>query len=222
MARKTMMILLPIALAALGGCQAFAFLGYLIAPREDDTKTVQAEYKESELANRSLAVVVYVDEKIRFEYPTAQELVTLVIAAEFEKEDVRDRIKNLRVLRPKNVLDYQERNIHWDEMGKAELGKALGADFVLFVSLEEFTTREPMSINMLRGIVSGEVSLYKTSLPERESRVYKGPDIRVVHPKEALGGVPGYDDRKIREETVAEFAKLVVWKFYKHKELVEP
>ena len=222
MARKAMMILLPAAMVALGGCNWAAFLLYLGAPGEEQTKTVEADYKGPGLAKHSLAVVVYADQRIRYEYPTAQEHVTRAVRSAFTEEEVRDRIKDLRLIEADKVLSYQERNIRWDEIDKTELGKALGADFVLFISLSEFTTREPMSINMLRGIVSAEVAVYKTDLPERQSRVYKGEDIRVVYPKEALAGVPGYDDRDLREKTVNAFAQLVAWRFYKQKEPVEP
>jgi hypothetical protein len=219
MARKTLTILLLSALPALGGCQGLAFLGYMFAPGDDDAKKVDAQYKG--LDKHTLAIVIFADQKVQYEYPTAREHVAAAIAVRFADSEVRDEIKGLRVINPDAVANYQRQNLHWDDLDKTQLGKALGADYVLFVSLVEFTTREPASVNLLQGLVTAEVALYKTDLPERDARVYKGADVRVVYPKNLAGGVPGYNDSYIREETVKEFAKKVVWKFYDHKEPVE-
>jgi hypothetical protein len=209
-------VALLLACAMTSGCNLALLPFYLFRPEDDDKKTVEAEYKG--LDNHSLAIVVFADNKVRYEYPTGREHVARAIAFEFGKEEPRDKIKKLRVVDPGGVLGYQERNIHWDEMDKTQLGKVLGADLVLFVTLVEFTTREPQSVGLLRGVVTADVAIYQTSLPERESRVWQGEEIRVVYPEGDSLGIQGADDRKIRQETVARFAQKVVWKFYQHKE----
>jgi hypothetical protein len=221
MIRKVLAILLLSSLGAVGGCQIPMFFFYLFAPNEDSAKKMESDYKGPSLEKHSLAVVVYTDLKVRYAYPQAPEYVGRAISSRFQYDEVKEVLKDVRIIDPGAVLNYQERNIHWDEMDKTQLGKALGADFVLMVSLVEFSTRQPMSVNLLQGMATAEVSLYKTDLPERQCRVYHGEDVRVVYPKNASGGVPGYDDTRIREETVRQLAQKVVWRFYKHEEPVE-
>jgi TolB-like protein len=219
--RKTLAILLLSAFPMMAGCNYITPLFVIFAPDEQN-KTVDAEYKDhADLEKHSLAIVVYHSMRVQYEYPDAREWVTRAIASRFEQEEVLKKIKGLHVVRPGVVLKYQQENVHWDDLDKTQLGKALGADYVLFVALSEFTTREPASIYQLQGLVTAEVALYKTDLPERDSRVFKSDDIRVINPKNTPGGTPGYNDTKIREDMIKEFAEKVVWKFYKHDEKVE-
>lgn len=219
MAIRLLTLLLAAGLPAMGGCNVAAYLLYLIAPPEEHEKTVEAEYKG--LDGHSLAIVVYADQKVQYEYPQAREHISRSIAGRFQSEQVRKKIKNLRIIEPTTVLAYQDQHISWDTMDKTELGKVFGADFVLFVTLVEFTTREPGSMSLYRGIITAEVSLYKTSLEERESRVGKRFDIRVVHPEDRPGGVSAANDLVIRRNTVWLFSGKLVKKFYKHREQIK-
>ena len=98
-----------------------------------------------------------------------------------------------------------------------DLGRAFGADYVLHVVLEEYTMREPGSINLYRGRIVAQASVYETALPEDEARLWSGGDLRVLYPLHAPTGEPGQDDSKIRYETEKRFATLLASKFYKHE-----
>ncbi|HUT59011.1 MAG TPA: hypothetical protein VNA25_14275, partial [Phycisphaerae bacterium] len=71
MAFRVLKVLLAAALPAMGGCNYAAYLLYLVAPGEDSGQTVKAEYEG--LAGHSLAIVVYADQKVQYEYPLARE-----------------------------------------------------------------------------------------------------------------------------------------------------
>jgi hypothetical protein len=216
MTRKALAILFLSALPVLGGCTDWIKMAAILFAPEHPTKKVEAGYKG--LDKHSLAIVVYHNLRVQYEYPSAREWVTKAIAERFDDKEVRKKIESLHVVPPGATLRYQEEHLHWDELDRTQLGKALGADYVLFVTLTEFTTREPASTYQLQGLITAEVSLYKTDAPERASRVYRGEDIRVLNPKNTPGGMPGYDDRQIREDMIKEFAEKVVWKFYDHEE----
>lgn len=208
MARK---LLIPVLLLAVAmtGCEGVAYFLYLFAPPEP-VKTVKAEF--AGLAGHNVAIVIYADEKVQLEYPYARLRVASMIAAELRK-----RIKNIKVIDPRRVVRYQHENIHWDEMDKTKLGKRFGADYALYVTLVEYTTRERGMINLFRGSIVAEAAVYQTSLPERQARVWRVSEIRVLYPPEAPMGQPGEDDRKIRYETERSFTDKLVKKFYKHK-----
>jgi len=208
MARK---LLIPVLLLAVvtTGCEGVAYSLYLIAPPEP-VKTVKAEF--AGMAGHNVAIVIYADEKVQLEYPYARLRVASVIAAELRKH-----IKNITVIDPRRVIRYQHENIRWDEMDKTELGKRFGADYALYVTLVEYTTRERGMINLFRGSIVAEAAVYQTSLPERQARVWRVSEIRVLYPPEAPMGQPGEDDREIRYETERSFADKLVKKFYKHK-----
>jgi len=103
-------------------------------------------------------------------------------------------------------------------MDKTELGRTFDADYVLFVTVERFTTVEPGSTNLHRGRLSGVAAVYQTSLPEREACVWSGDDFEVVYPKDIAEVRVGFDDRGIQQETMRIFAAQLVRRFYDHEE----
>jgi len=205
------------ALLNLGGCSLIGYIGQALVPA-GPTKTVEAEY--AGLSGQSIAIVIYADNTIEYEYPGAKLELSLVIA-----EELRNRLgtktgnskRGVDVIDPRRVIKYQEANICWDSMDKTTLGKALGADRVLYVTLVEFATREEGSLNLYRGRILAESAVYDMSLPERHARVWNAANLRVLFPPKAPTGQLSDDDTAIRYETERRFADLLVKKFYKHK-----
>ena len=191
------------------GCQQLGYLLHLIAP-EEPTQSVDPEYKE--LPGHNLAVLIYADTSVQCDYPSVRVELSMVLCKE-----LREKVKNLRVVDYRRTIRYQDENIYWDAMDKTKLGKVFEADHLLLVSLTEFTTREPGSINLYRGRISAEASLYKMDLPERQSRVWRAEDIRVVYPPQDPTGELVENDLQLRYETERQFAEKLAQKFYKHK-----
>lgn len=205
-------------LAAAGlsaGCttEMARYMAYLF--HGGDQRKVKAEFKG--LEGKSLAVVVYTDQRTRYEYADLNLTLSAAIGSRIEKN-----VKNVKVVSPARIVRYQDENAYWDEMDKTELGKALGADFVLFVPIEEFATRLPDSAYLYRGRVACEPSVYDVSKPPRDSRVHKFEKIRVLYPENEPAGLATENDRKIRAKTEEIFAERLAWKFYDHTEEIKP
>jgi hypothetical protein len=205
----TRRLLIPFLLAAtaLTGCEAARYFTYLFAPGSDK---VAAEF--AELPGKSVVIVVYCDKRVQYEYPDVCLSLSSAVAEQLAKN-----VKDVNVIDPRRVVKYQDGNIYWDELDKTQLGKAFGADFVLFISVVEYSTREPGSLNLYRGRITAQVSLYKTSLPEREARIWRESSIRVVHPKHDPTSLLRESDRSVRDKTEAIFADKLAKKFYDHK-----
>ncbi len=203
-------ILLLLLAGSLGGCH---YIMYVLAPPMPPKK-VPAEFKG--LTGKRVAIVVYTDQNVQYEYPYARVDLSSVLAVELKKH-----VKKVTVVPPRRVVQYQDENIHWDSLDKTQLGRELGADSVLFVALDEYTMREPGSVNLYRGRITGQASVYETNRPEEEARVWCGDNFRALYPEYAPTGRLGQDDRKIRYETEKHFAAMVVKKFYKHEVPVE-
>jgi len=202
-----------LAAAVLTGCEPMAYFLYVWWPGAREKK-VKAEF--AGLPGKSVVIVVYCDRRVQYEYPNV--CLSLSSAA---ASRLAGNVKNLNVIDPRRVVKYQDGNIYWDEMDKTQLGKAFGADFVLFLSLVEYSTREPGSLNLYRGRINAQASLYQTSLPEREARVWRGQAIRVVHPEHDPTGLLRESDRSVRDKTEAIFADKLAKKFYDHKVPIE-
>ncbi|MHC4294947.1 MAG: hypothetical protein ACYSTL_05120 [Planctomycetota bacterium] len=212
---SAMIWMVPVGLTTLlGGCDALGYMLYQIAPPEKMQK-VPAEFDG--LAGRSMAIVIYIDQGVQYEYPYARLGLSSVLAAE-----LKNHIENLTVVDPRRVIAYQAENIRWDMRDKTELGRDLGADYVLLVALDEYTMRERGSVNLYRGRIRGHASLYETARPEDQARLWDGDDFAVVYPEHAPTGELGEDDSKIRYATEKRFAQLVAKKFYIHEVPINP
>ncbi len=207
MAKKTILPLIALC-ALMGGCEQMGYLLYLIAPGEL-TKEKEAEYKE--LPNHSVAVVIFADQATQYEYPYVRLEIGAVVG-----EDLRRQLKGVTVMDTRRVTRYQDENIHWADMDKTALAKAFGVDYLLCISLVEYSTREPGSVNLYRGQIHAEAGLYRADKPEKDARVWNS-QFRVIYPTDTGMGVPDESDEKVRYETERIFAELLVKSFYKHK-----
>ncbi len=207
--KKKLWLLVLLCLAPVCGCNIARYCMYLMFGGSTH-ETIEAEYEG--LENSTVAIVVYADHKVRYEYRWAQLEVSSAVLQQLEQH-----IREVKVIDPRQVLKYQAENINWDSMSKTELGKAFNSNYVLFITLVEFTTREPGSINLYRGQITAEVSLWKTSLPQVDARVWHDDDLSVRYPEKTLIGEFTEDENKIRYDTEMLFANKLVRRFYKHK-----
>jgi len=209
--RLTLLCGLLAAVAASGGCSSamMRWMAYVFAGGQE--QKVKAEFDG--LSGKTVAVVVYTDLRTQYEYSDINLTLSSAICGQLEKN-----VKKIKLIPATRVVRYQDENIYWAEMDKTELGKAFGADYVLYVPLEEFATRVPDSSYLYRGRATCEPSVYDTSKPPREARVYKGDKIRVQYPEHEPSGMANENDRQIRIRTEAIFAERVAWKFYDHQE----
>ena len=76
--RQWTSLALLVCLMPLTGCSQLAFWMYLFAP--EPTETVQPEF--AELEGRCVAVVVYADEAIQYNYPSAAREVATRVSAD--------------------------------------------------------------------------------------------------------------------------------------------
>jgi hypothetical protein len=203
------------ATALAGGCSGAMgrYMAYLW--HGGNQREVEAEFEG--LEGKSLAVVIYADQRTQYEYPDVNRTLSAMISGLIEKN-----VDGVTVVSPTRIARYQDENIYWLDMDKPELGKALGADYVLFVPLEEFGTRLPDSSYLYRGRVTCQPSLYDTSKPPREARVHKFEKIRVRYPEHEPAGMLTENDRQVRVHTEELFAQKLAWKFYDHDEEIKP
>jgi len=201
----------------LAGCRGVRYAAWLFASTSE--KEVEAEFDG--LPGHSVAIVIFADQGVLYEYPHVQQRLTALIANELRENVTKkkglSKPKKVTVIAPARVLKYQHENVNWDEMPRTKLGKVFGADYVLYVALVGYTMREPGTLNLYRGMVTAEASLYKTATePTQEARVWQCNNLRVVFPEKGTGRLAD-DLRIIRKETDSRFADMLVKKFYDYE-----
>lgn len=153
MVRTTIRMTLPLlAAAVLAGCNLLNYPLALIAPELPGPK-VHAEYEG--LEGRTVAVVVFAGMDVRYDYPTVREELAGAINRHLE-----DNVDDVRTIDAKQVVRYQDSHPRWRSEPLGDLGRALGADAVLYVSLTEFSMQERGSLSLPQGRVSGQLSVW--------------------------------------------------------------
>jgi len=170
------------------------------------TVTIDAEFEGIE--NRTVAVVIFANETTQFEYPWAALNLSAMTSAA-----LRNNVKGVTTIDPHQITAYQEKNIHWAAMDKTDLARVLKADYVLHVSLVEFTTAEEGFVDTLRGTVNGEIKLYDASKPESDACVYSCSSVKVQFPKTPTVR-NARNEANIRQIIMAKFSDKLAKKFY--------
>jgi hypothetical protein len=207
MMRYLLTFLLPALLC--GGCDVMKYVGYLVAP--DLEKSIEPEF--AGLPGKTVAVAVFVDQSTQYEFPRLRYELGLAINDALEKN-----VKDLRAVSPARVVKYQDEHPLWEVRPKGQIAQALGVDYVLYVAIMEFATREPGSMHLHRGRAKAHAALYSSSGPADASRVWSAERIEVLFPPEGGVGVLSEDDQQIRLTTQQMLADALAKKFYKHKE----
>jgi hypothetical protein len=205
------MLCLALGLGAIlaGGCNYLGYFGYLVAP-EEPAKTIQAEFKD--LPGKTLAVVVFAEPKLLYDYPFVRDEISGAVGDQLTRN-----VEHLKAVSPRQIVRYQQENPEWDSEGRTALGKALQCDYVLHISVVEFSTLEQGSEYLHRGRITAQATLYKTSLPEASACAWRGNEVRLAYPENEPVGQVVEDDRALRIETIRRFADLLAKKFYKHE-----
>ncbi len=208
MPRTTLLLLMLIAMP-LSGCRAMGYLGYVFFPGTGNRK-VKAEC--TKMNDHSVAVIVYADTNTQYVHPNAQGDLTTLISSEFQ-----NKLNNVTPLDSDTIMIFQRSNLNWVEMDKTEIASKLNVDYVLFVSLVEFATTQAEFNDLLQARITGEVTLYKAGVKERQASVWQGRPIQVKFPKTETVR-QGNNEYQFRLIAMRMFADKVAKKFYNHEE----
>lgn len=201
------MFALPLVLT-LAGCNLLEYPFYVLFGQT--TKTVPAAYKG--LENRRVAVVIIGQPGIDFEHPFAR--TDLAIATQAQ---IREQLPSVTFVEPETVEDFMRSEVEFLAMPISDIAAGLQAERILYIELLQFTMREPDSINLLRGHIWAQVSIFEAEAVKPNLPAYE-TDIEVIHPEQAP--MPASDEASytVWQTTIGTFADQLAKKFYKHKE----
>jgi hypothetical protein len=200
--RRVGLMSLTLLAAPLFGCQAMAMPFLLWGP--EPTKKVPAEY--ADLAGKKVAILVWADMDVLFEYQHVQ-----LEVSEHVRAGLEGKVKGATFVPSRQVVELQRQDPDWDRADPAKLGTKLGAERVLLVELTQYTTREPDSPHLLRGHIGANIKVYDTAQPG-SLPVYKGV-AEAAYPEHAVAQW-GANDTVVRRGAMEEFAQVLAGRFY--------
>lgn len=194
-------------LCPLGGCNMFEYPLYVLFG--DNTKDVKAEYDD--LGGKKVAVLVMTTPGVDFEYPYAQlnltELASIVI---------RQRVKGAEFVDPAEIDRFQREDLDWLRLPIDKIGEKFGVERIVYLDIVQYTMAEENSVNLLRGRIWAEISIYEMEAAAVNSPVYTG-EVIVVYPEYAPVPLSSGAQQQIEFRTINMFAEALAKKFYDHK-----
>ena len=174
---------------------------------------VKAEY--SGLEGQTIAVVVAGQPGLEFDYPFARANLHMGLVQTFGKHIADSKFVNY-----KEITKLQENASQWNSMSLLEMGRALGADRIVYVDLIHYTLLAENSVSLLQGHIVADVRVYEVTGPRPEKAAYQ-TEMDIVYPE----GTPllrnGPAERVIELRTMAHFAVALTEKFYDHRKAIE-
>jgi hypothetical protein len=185
---------------------------------------IAAEYKG--LDHHTVAVMVWAESGIRIDYPQMQMDI---------EGAVQDKIKTLQTTdnppefvgttfpnSAESIFRTQEDHPELDAMTVTELASRLNVDRLIYVEVNDFSTKSEASDLLSRGTLSGNVEVVEIK-DGKAKLAYHEDNIEVIFPKDSpKEGIPNGDDYKIYQGTLDVFSTEIVNRFYDHLPPDEP
>lgn len=156
------------------GCNYLVFFGYLLGGPPQFEPVFEKETGKSFTDHGvRIAVVVYADEKLTFNYSNVDYLLGVGISA-------RLRQSNVDVISQDRIRHWLEENEDWDTPD--EVGVDLGATHVLYVDMSNFSLYEHDTRHLFRGRSEVIVSVYEIDSRSRGRKIFS-QDLSSEYPR---------------------------------------
>jgi hypothetical protein len=197
------------------GCQYLGLLAYA-AP----DPTVGPKYKG--LADQKAAVMVWADNATAIDWPHLQLDVARGTETRLrdasKKPDKYKELKGTVFAAPESVVRYQHDHPESAVQSVTEFAPRLDITRLIYVEIQQFSTRPEESQELYRGELVGNVKLVEV-VNGRAKVVFTEENIKVVYPeKSPEEGVPAGSDMQMYEKTVDAFSEQVANRFMTHVE----
>jgi hypothetical protein len=192
-----------LALTLAAGCN---LVGPLVMITPEPTEDVPAEFNR--LEGKKVAVLVWAQPETMLQFPHVRTELASQIAYQ-----MRSQLKNTQVVPPEQIADYQNRNLNWDAVPPTQIGKQFGADYVVFVELLEYSTRDPKTPTLFSGRAKASVVVHDVADPTArwsltpETAQYPTGNARLAN----------VDDTTIHRQLLEILGSRVTLKFYDHQ-----
>lgn len=204
--RNVLLTLVLAGACVLGGCNYLGFIFYLFIP--EPTRTVAPEFDK--LDGNVVAIIVIAEDEYVKNYDHFREQLIMVVS-----EELKRHLKKVRTVDAFQVVRYQKAHPQWRAVPQGELARQLGADYLLAVTVRDYTLRLPGSASLYCGHINADAEVFEAAKSPTESRVlWRSPEISVTYPADNRPLVRvGAGVSDLRHKLDSRFAVALVKKF---------
>lgn len=207
-------------LFSLVGCQLFS-VASVVKQIEEEQTVLDVSSQYDGLKNNTVGFLLNVDLGIHYEDPLFRTQVSEGIA-----KRITQVVDGVKVLDPRAIVNWQDRNSQWPLMGMQEIIVQLKSIFgkcnrLVIVDVQEYRLNPRGNRYLWEGICRAFVKVAEEDSDQISSFVEvfeinsKFPETRNVTREEASGN-------QIRQGLISRFIRDVSWLFYRHAEWKYP
>ena len=166
------------------------------------------------LAKCRVAILVWTDPSTLFDYPYARFELATYIGDKLYAETTQRKLA-VDVVDPRDVEDFAQKNID-ARIDPQAVGRALSANYVVYVEVLRFQFRDPSQPQFLRGEIHASVSVHDIGADPDQLRRYELTPVECYYPDGTPILMSATNAPLVREATYRKFAEQVARKFYEH------
>jgi hypothetical protein len=215
MIRFILSIVVLLSAAFVSGCSAFAFGGSMMQAHED--QKLKEKYAEYEVEGKSVAVVIDTDLSVHYEHPGISNLIAEAIAGRIAKF-----AKDVQVLHPNVVSQWQFKTPQWNAMPTTEIAKSLNVNCVIYIDLHEYRLTPSGNQWLWEGLCNATIGIIEADSFEQDGFA-ETFEITATFPKRpSVLSRQEAKESDIERGLLNEFIKETAWLFYFHVEPKHP
>jgi len=202
--------------STLTGCQIFG-----LASRILPDPTVGASYHG--LANQTTAVMIWTDRATAIDWPRLQLDLSRGIQSRLQElaSKSKDRPKDLegtKFVAAESVVRYQHDHPEIETESISDVAPRLNVTRIIYVEIEQFSTRPEDSVELYRGSLSGNLKVVEVQ--NGQGKVpFEEENISVLYPTDSPDqGLPNQTDLEMYEKTLDAFSTQIMNRFVPHTE----
>jgi len=213
--RRALLALLVGAAIAGSGCDVQT-MAYFLMPEAREDAILKHLASDDPKKDPRVVILTYTNGlETRAEFIQADRCLADQLADQLKKLADTDQQK-LTVLPQRKVETYKNTHPNWKEMDLHQIGRALGADYVIYLEITSLSLYEKNSFNQfLRGRAEITASVAEVAKPDEEP---KSNTVTVLYPSEARGGVSAFDSNPVefRQKFLKQVAKELSYQFSRY------
>ena len=194
-------------MVALPGCALLGVVAHAVPPPE-----VKPKYYG--LAGENIGIMVWADRGIRIDWPTLQLDLANTIQEQLQADPKTKSIAGATyTVEPASIVRYQKDHPEVDALPITRVAPALGVTRLIYVEIEDFSTRSNMSVELYLG--QAKATVHVVEVHDGVAKVaFEQADVTASFPPRASReGVPSLGDAKTYAGTVNAFGAAIAHLF---------
>jgi hypothetical protein len=215
--RAVLCPLLSVLVLSLNGCELIGVAAYKLKPPE----TIQPKYMG--LEHQTVGVMVWADQGLRIEWSPLQVDLANAIQAkltEFQKAGKRESktlVGTSFPVMPNSIIRYQRDHPEIEAMPIEDVAPKLTVNRLIFVELQDFSTRSAEAVQLYKGTGTATVKLIEVNDGVARTAFEINNVKATFPPKAPPEGTAAFGDQRIYVGTVAALATEVARLFVQYQ-----